>query len=172
MNSTTKRAFLLLISSFSLFGVMSCASIIHGKSQDIFISSQPKGAKISVDDKDYGLTPKTLGLPRMGRMDGEPSSKKEYKITITLDGYMPYETILQRKVDGWFFGNLLVGGIIGIVVDAVTGSMYKLTPNQISAQMKMSGANVFNHKKGEIFIATTLKPDPNWEKIGKIEKLY
>lgn len=172
MNSTTKRAFLLLISSFSLFGVMSCASIIHGKSQDIFISSQPKGAKISVDDKDYGLTPKTLGLPRMGRMEGEPSSKKEYKITITLDGYMPYETILQRKVDGWFFGNLLVGGIIGIVVDAVTGSMYKLTPNQISAQMKMSGANVFNHKKGEIFIATTLKPDLNWEKIGKIEKLY
>ena len=171
MNSTTKRAFLFLFCSFLLFGVMSCASIINGKSQDIFISSQPKGAKILVDDKDYGVTPKTLGLPRMGRMEGEPSSKKEYKITLTLEGYMPYETILQRKVDGWFFGNLLIGGIIGIVVDAVTGSMYKLTPNQISAQMKISGANVFNHKKGEIFIATTLKPDPSWQKIGQITKL-
>lgn len=171
MNSTTKRAFLFLISSFLLFCVMSCASIIHGKSQDIFISSQPKGAKILVDDKDFGLTPKTLGLPRMGRMEGEPSTKKEYKITITLEGYMPYETILQRRVDGWFYGNLLIGGIIGIVVDAVTGSMYKLTPNQISAQMKMNGANVFNHKKSKIFIATTLKPDTNWQKIGQIIKL-
>lgn len=171
MNSTTKKVFNFFIVSSLLFGVMSCASIIHGKSQDVFISSQPKGAKILVDDKDYGVTPKTLGLPRMGRMEGEPSTKKEYKITITLDGYMPHETILQRKVDGWFFGNLLIGGVIGIVVDAVTGSMYKLTPNQISAQMKINGANVFNHKKSDIFIATTLKPDPSWQKIGQISKL-
>ncbi|MFY7912743.1 MAG: hypothetical protein ACOVO2_24460 [Emticicia sp.] len=171
MNSTTNKVFKLFICSCLLLSSMSCASIIHGKSQDVFISSQPKGAIIRVDDRDFGQTPKVLGLPRMGRMDGEPSTKKEYKITLSLEGYMPYETILQRKVDGWFFGNILVGGVIGIVIDAVTGSMYKLTPSQISAQMKMNGANVFNYKKSEVYIATTLQPDPNWQKIGKIEKL-
>ncbi|AFK04651.1 PEGA domain protein [Emticicia oligotrophica DSM 17448] len=159
MDKLIKKTILSLLTLFSFGALVSCASIIHGKIQDIVVSSQPSGAKIFIDGKEFGQTPKVLGLPRNGRFEGEPSTKQGYKISITMEGYQPYETILQRKVDGWFFGNIILGGVIGIVIDAVTGSMYKLTPNQVSAQMKLSGANVFNYNKKEVYIATTLQPD-------------
>lgn len=38
-------------------------------------------------------------------------------------------------MDGWLFGNLLFGGLICVIVDAATGAMYKLTPNQMAAQL-------------------------------------
>jgi PEGA domain len=169
--SSLTKILLTSMLACSLFGILSCAAIIHGKNQDIFISSQPVGAKILVDERDYGITPKTLGLPRVGRIDGEPSAKKEYKIKIVLDGFEPYEVVLQRKVDGWFFGNLLIGGVIGIVVDAVTGSMYKLNPNHVVAQMGKNGASNFKKKANEIYIGTTLKPNAEWQKIGQASKL-
>jgi hypothetical protein len=169
--SSLTKVLLTAILACSLFGILSCAAIIHGKNQDVFISSQPVGAKILVDERDYGVTPKTLGLPRVGRMDGEPSAKKEYKVKIVLDGFEPYEVVLQRKVDGWFFGNLLIGGLIGIVVDAVTGSMYKLNPNHIMAQIGKNGAFIHKKNQNAIYIDTTLKPNAEWQKIGQVSKL-
>jgi PEGA domain len=168
--SSLKKVLQTGVIACSLFGILSCAAIIHGKNQDVYISSQPVGAKILVDDHDYGITPKTLGLPRVGRVDGEPSAKKEYKVKIVLDGFEPYEIVLQRKVDGWFFGNLLIGGVIGIVVDAVTGSMYKLNPTHVVAQMGKNGVG-YKKNRNEIYIGTTLKPNAEWQKIGQASKL-
>ncbi|MFM6253924.1 MAG: PEGA domain-containing protein, partial [Dolichospermum sp.] len=92
----------------------SCASIIHGPTQSVSFSSQPSGAKISIDGKDYGATPKTVDLRRKGRLKGEIGTKKEYAVKIELDGFYPYEVKLQRDMDGWFLGNILFGGLIGI----------------------------------------------------------
>lgn len=39
-------------------------------------------------------------------------------------------------MDGWLLGNLLIGGLIGIIIDASNGSMYKLTPDQVIAQSR------------------------------------
>lgn len=169
--SSLKKVLKISAIACSLFGILSCAAIIHGKNQDIYISSQPVGAKISVDGHDYGITPKTLGLPRVGRVDGEPSIKKEYKVKIELDGFQPYEVTLQRKVDGWFFGNLLFGGVIGIVVDAVTGSMYKLNPEYVTAQMGKDGLGFNQKNQSGIFITTTLIANKEWKKIGQASKL-
>jgi hypothetical protein len=56
-------------------------------------------------------------------------------VKIELPGYMPYETNLIRKVDGWIAGNIVFGGLIGLAVDAITGGMYKLTPEQIQSEL-------------------------------------
>ncbi|KGQ53534.1 hypothetical protein IO44_11000, partial [Gallibacterium anatis str. Avicor] len=33
------------------------------------------------------------------------------------------------KIDGWYIGNILFGGIVGLlIVDPITGAMYKLPP--------------------------------------------
>jgi hypothetical protein len=42
-------------------------------------------------------------------------------------------------VDGWYFGNLLFGGLIGLlIVDPATGAMYKLEPNEINCNLVSS----------------------------------
>ncbi len=146
-----------------------CAAIIHGNKQIVDFSSQPPGAKVFIDGKEYGTTPTSVELKRMGRLKGESSEKKEYQVKIDLDGYYPYEIKVKRTVDGWFFGNVLFGGLLGIIIDAASGSMYKLTPDQITATMGKESAAI--QRVGEnIFIAVTLDIDPEWEKVGQLAR--
>ena len=88
---------------------------------------------------------------------------------IKLDGYQTYETKLTKKLNGWFVGNILIGGLIGVIIDPITGAMYSLSPNQVNAQMNKGTA--FNYKKGEVYVAVALEIDPTWKKIGQLEKM-
>lgn len=151
-----------------LFG--SCATIIHGSRQTVDFTSQPAGAKVSIDGKEYGKTPTFVELKRKGRLKGEPDGKKWYAVKIEMDGFYPYEIKLKRELDAWYFGNLIFSGFIGLIVDAVNGSMYKLTPDQVVAQMGKS--NAYLDKSAErIYVGITLQVDPSWEKIGTLRKV-
>lgn len=165
-----KTKFLISALVFSLI-FSGCASIIHGSSQSIDFNSQPSRAKITIDGKEYGTTPHTIELKRMGRLKGESKDKKEYKVKIELDGYFPYEFKIKREMDGWFLGNILFGGLIGIIVDSSNGSMYKLNPDQIVATL--GRATVYNNNnEDKIYISFSLTPNPSWEKIGELSKEY
>lgn len=146
-----------------------CASIIHGTTQAVDFGSQPAGARISIDGREVGVTPKTVDLRRKGRTKEEAKPKQEYAIRIEMEGYMPYEMKIKRELDAWFFGNLIFGGLIGIIIDASNGAMYKLTPDQIIAQM--GRVTAMNEKNGDkLFIGVTLTPDPSWERVGTLSK--
>ena len=43
-----------------------CCVLFIGPTSVIDISSQPKGAKITIDGRDYGVTPKSVTLTEMG----------------------------------------------------------------------------------------------------------
>jgi len=149
----------------------SCASIIHGSSQIVDFNSQPSGATITIDGKEYGKTPQSINLKRKGRLNGEDSNKKHYDVKIALDGYYDYELKIKREMDGWFIGNILFGGLIGIIVDASNGAMYKLTPDQIIAQMNDNANASVNSKDDKIYVGVTMKVNPNWEKIGQLKSV-
>ena len=129
-----KKCFFIsaLAISFFFFG---CASIVHGPTQTVDFTSQPKGARLTIDGKDYGKTPKSVNLLRVGRLKGESSEKISYDVKIELEGFYPYELKIKREMDGWFIGNILIGGLIGIIIDAANGSMYKLSPDQVIATL-------------------------------------
>ncbi len=155
-----------------LIGCLSgCASIIHGTKQTVDFTSQPTGAHIFIDGTDHGVTPQSISLKRRGRLPGEVKGKKEYQVKIELAGFYPYEIKIKREMDGWFIGNILFGGVIGIIVDASNGAMYKLSPNQIVAQMGKASATNYKGKDQSILIAATLKADPSWRRIGTMIKL-
>jgi hypothetical protein len=42
---------------------------------------------------------------------------------------------ITKTVNGWVFGNILIGGLIGIAIDAATGSMFSLRPSDGYSQM-------------------------------------
>jgi hypothetical protein len=135
----------------------SCATIIHGTHQDISFSSTPSGAKVFINGMDKGSTPVVVNLER----------KSTYVVKIQIDGYLPYETNIIRKVDGWIAGNIIFGGLIGLVVDAASGGMYKLSPEQIQSELKSSTVSV---KDNMIYIGVVMQPDPSWELVGYLQK--
>ena len=144
----------------------SCATIMTGTKQDIVIKSSPSGAVVKLNNNNIGITPITTRLSR---------NITNQTIRIELDGYKPYEVNIARKFNAWYIGNIIFGQIIGLIIDAADGAMYKLTPTQIDAVLS-KGVNYeegigYFKKNNNIIIAVTLTPDKNWEKIGNLEKL-
>ena len=109
---------------------VSCASIIHGSKQSVSFESSPAGATVEVFDAmgvSYGVcdTPCSLDLKR----------KREYKVKITKAGYAPAEMVIQKTTDGWLWGNCLIGGLLGIIIDLSTGAAYRLDPDQLQVTL-------------------------------------
>ena len=116
----------------------SCATIVSSTKHDVKFTSAPSGAKVIIDKKEYGKTPLMLTLPRKGRQKDEEKSKKSYALQFELEGYNSYETTINREFNPWFLGNIMLGGVIGMVVDASNGAMYKLTPEHAHATLIQS----------------------------------
>ena len=138
----------------------SCATIMHGTGQSVGISSNPSEAGIYVDGQYFGRTPMFVRLTR----------KDNHIVRIELAGYKPFETTLTRQMSGWVFGNVIFGGLIGVAVDAISGGIYRLTPEQVHAQMCQDNMSCMT-KGDNSYISIVLEPDASWEKIGQLETL-
>jgi uncharacterized protein YceK len=149
----------LLIAVAAILILANCATIMQGTNQSVGISSYPSGANITIDNLSHGTTPLTAKLSR----------KDNHVVKIELDGYLPYELALSRKVSGWVAGNILFGGLIGLAVDAISGGLYKITPEDVQANLE-AVPKTSELNKDEYFITVVLQPNPNWEKIGQLEK--
>ena len=106
----------------------SCATILGESDYPITFNTTPSGGNIAITNKSgvnvyQGSTPITLTLPAG---DGYFSGEK-YAIEASMPGYPTTTTIMDTTIDGWYVGNILFGGIIGLLfVDPSTGAMYKL----------------------------------------------
>lgn len=136
----------------------SCATIVNGTYQKIGVSSSPTGASVMVDGIDVGKVPVILELKR----------KDDHMVRLTMDGYKPVDIPITCSVSGWVWGNILFGGIIGLAVDAATGGMYKLKPEQITGYMQSDKTGAVLEDDG-IYVTVVLVPDPSWERIGYLQ---
>lgn len=158
-----KRILMILFSGFLLLGFMTaCGTIIHGTTQEVGVTSSPSGATVYINNSRIGESPITQSLSR----------GNTHAVKIELDGYQSFEMIINREVSGWVWGNIIFGGLIGLAVDAATGGMYKLNPEQINASLQESGISHLNGKGSDIdlFIVLTKEVGNDWEKIGNMEK--
>lgn len=146
-----KNYFLFLAACFLL---SSCASIVSKSRYPISINSTPSEARITITDKKgvevfTGNTPATLKLNSGAGF----FSKARYQVKFEKNGYQAKTVPIDFKLDGWYFGNILVGGAIGmLIIDPATGAMYKLdteflnetlVPNEQSIVMNQ-GLNVMD----------------------------
>lgn len=102
-----------------------CATIISGKHQDVPMNSDPSGAIILVNGVERGTTPATIELRR----------KDDHEVTFEKAGYLPKTQWMQTKTNGWIFGNIILGGIIGIIIDWSTGAKNKFEPEELNIQL-------------------------------------
>ncbi len=105
-----------------------CASIVDSGDKTVHFRSTPPGAKFTVYDKkgevvESRTTPANVTLKRSsGYFSGI-----EYRVSFEASGYYPGEIALKSSMDGWYWGNLLFGGLIGfLIVDPATGDMFTL----------------------------------------------
>lgn len=116
--------FILLLTVALITG---CASIVSKSNYSVSINSDPDGASFkitnSVGTVATGTTPEVVTLS-----SGKGYFKKEsYEITLTKQGYDEKTYTLYSTIDGWYWGNFVIGGLLGmLIVDPITGAMYKL----------------------------------------------
>ncbi|MBF0269945.1 MAG: hypothetical protein HQL44_15275 [Alphaproteobacteria bacterium] len=99
-----------------------CASIVSDNNSGTYIETDPEKARCELHGQDFTRvveTPNSVMLP---------SSAAPVTIACKANGYKNTTAVLDTKLDGWIFGNLLFGGIIGVAVDAARGAGQKFPP--------------------------------------------
>ena len=108
-----------------------CATVTGGaRDQHVKITSNPVGATVLVDGQPVGQTPADVKLCR----------KTEHNVEVAYPGYDTAQTTIHRKLNPWLFGNILVGGPLGLVVDICTDATHNLSPDEINLQLKNEGS--------------------------------
>ena len=105
-----------------------CASIFN-RSGYLSVSTVPP-ATVVIKGVDSGekvklATPCTFNLDR----------KSDYQVTISLAGYQSETIFIRRNITGWFWGNILIGGLIGMGIDWGTGNMWEHSPTNLNIDL-------------------------------------
>jgi hypothetical protein len=114
----------------ALLGLTGCATITRGTHDVLVVQSEPTGAHVVIKpDGGECNTPCTMKLKRKGT----------YEVDINRTGYEPVMVKVQPQIVGagaaGMAGNVLVGGVIGAVVDGTSGAMKDLRPNPVTVNL-------------------------------------
>lgn len=95
-----------------------CATMVGGSTQEVLIQSEPAGAYCKVErlGATVGFVNPTPGKTVL------PRSKENVVVGCTLAGYEQSNEILAASFTGATVGNILLGGLVGIAVDAASGA--------------------------------------------------
>lgn len=120
-----------LLLAATVFTVTGCASIISDTNYPVSVTSTPAGANYEIrNEKGHtvlkGVTPDQVTLEAgAGYFNGET-----YQVAYSKEGYQNQHSIIDSSIDGWYWANIIFGGLIGmLIVDPATGAMYKLPEN-------------------------------------------
>jgi hypothetical protein len=109
-----------------------CASATRGWNEQITITSTPSGAEAIVTgdaQPPQCTTPCVVQVKR----------NADVTVSITKEGYEPFSLALQKEVASTgaagFAGNLLLGGVVGMAVDGVSGAAMDHKPNPVIATL-------------------------------------
>jgi hypothetical protein len=121
MTRMNRTLCLLSLSLLVLALSSGCATIVGGGgSQEVTFNSQPDGATVTVSGRTMGKTPMTVRMDR----------KTDQVLKFEKEGYKTIEMQLTTDMNPWFWGNIILGGLVGSTTDGVTGSMHQYSPNQ------------------------------------------
>ena len=109
-----------------------CATITRGTTQAFTVESDPAGATVEMSNGMHcDATPCTFArIPR----------NAEFTVTVSKEGYRTSTHSVTHQVSGGgaagMAGNVVVGGIIGMVVDGSSGAMNDLVPNPLHVTLE------------------------------------
>lgn len=118
-----KIIIVILINQFT-----GCATIMNGSRQRIAIATDPVEATVKADGGNDKAcwTPCTMLLSR----------RTAHTLTFKKDGYEIASSALDSSASGWLWGNIFLGGPIGLIIDLASGAAWKLEPGNIEKELK------------------------------------
>lgn len=107
-----------------------CATVTRGTTNQVQIVSEPSGATVRTSMGHQCTTPCTLQMSR----------KDEFSVVFSKEGYEGQTVAVRTQLAGagaaGFAGNVIAGGIVGMGVDAMTGSTLEHVPNPVSVVLQ------------------------------------
>lgn len=108
-----------------------CATVTRGSKDAWVVNTEPAGATVATSHG-HGC-PSTPCAIKMSR-------KSKFTATIAKPGYKTASVSVDHKTAGagaaGLAGNVLLGGVIGLGVDAATGASQDLTPNPVNLTLE------------------------------------
>ena len=122
-----RNKFSLLLLSCLALSATSCASMFTGTKDKISFTSQPEGAKVLHKGVEKCITPCTAEINR---------SLGKQVVVFEKEGFVNKEVKLTKTFNAVSLLNILVGGAIGIGIDAATGSLTKYSPKAYTVDLE------------------------------------
>ena len=126
------------IVTIALLPLAGCASIIKGTEQSVSIRSNPTGAKVTIFDTVDEVEIASMTTPGLVQLDRGSGYFRggHYKLTVTHPDHAPMEVMVDATFNGWYVGNLVFGGLLGLlVVDPLTGAMWSISPDSFTVDL-------------------------------------
>jgi hypothetical protein len=122
-----RRALLCVLLAGAASG---CATVTRGTTEQFRVTSTPPGASVKTSTGfSCDATPCSMKMPR----------KAEFDVTVSKVGYASKTQHVRSVVGGGgaagMAGNVVLGGVIGMVVDGSDGSMNDLKPNPLDVKL-------------------------------------
>ena len=117
-----RTAFIIL--SVAALLTSGCATIVKGGSQGVTVKTDPAGAncELTKKGKSVGVVNPTPGSVQVGK------GASALDVVCKKTGYLNASAKLSSSFQGWTLGNAILGGFVGIVVDAGSGAMHEYQP--------------------------------------------
>jgi hypothetical protein len=138
--------------------VIGCASIVSGRYSDVAIDSYPSNAHVLIRD-DKGRTVASLNTPGVVSLKRNRKWFLPARYTAVIDapGYQATQVPIRSTINPWILGNVVIGGIPGLVVDNATGAAWRPKQNEIRRELvPLEGPG-----GGEMYSANESPPDPS-----------
>ncbi len=117
------------MAALAIVGMMTsgCATIVHlGSDEELSVSSEPSGAKVVIDGTERGMTPLATKVER----------KKDHAVVLTKEGFEESQSRVESHISSWIAGNVIFGGLVGILVDVMSGGGYTIEPDKVAVTLK------------------------------------
>lgn len=111
-----------------------CATVTRGTKDVVEINSSPQGALVKLSNGMQCVTPCSLEMPRKTRAN----------VTFHRECFVEETASLENKIAGTgvagMTGNVLLGGVIGIGIDAASGAALDIYPNPLNVNLTPDGS--------------------------------
>jgi hypothetical protein len=108
---------LLMVASFS-----SCATVLKGDMEGVRLNSEPPAARVYINGEYYGRTPLEIEL----------KCYESYTIEFVKEGHERVVRRITNRIGAGYVVLDVVCGFVPVVIDALTGSWYKLNQHYVN----------------------------------------
>jgi hypothetical protein len=123
------RNFALALALAGAAAILSgCATLVHGTTERVQLESRPAGAEVIIDDSRHVITPAAVKLSR----------GSSHHLVFHKPGYEDAKAELTSGLSGWMLGNLVAGGLVGVMIDATNGAGHKLSSDTVNMTLMPS----------------------------------